>query len=290
MTKPFRDPAPPAMFEPLEPRLLLDGNVVVQVQRGDLVIRGDAGNNEILVEQGASADQFNVTGQDTTTVNGRAGVQVFNSVNDDIRIRMRRGDDIVTIDAVDVPDDLRVNTGAGIDVVTIQNGFQIGDDLNINTRGGDDEVISDTATVNDRTRIRTGRGADNVRLSEATIHGECRIISGGGHDVVMVMASELKDLLLIKTGFGEDQLTVNGSTFRARVKVKQQKQNDTLDILGISQFDGPVLIQQGGGDDLLDVENTTFGDDALANGQWGIDTFTDGGGITGTLDRQSYEL
>ena len=47
MKAPYVDSGRPVMFEQLEPRLLLDGNVQVWEANGDLHVRGDAGNNWI---------------------------------------------------------------------------------------------------------------------------------------------------------------------------------------------------------------------------------------------------
>ena len=60
------------LFEALEPRLLLDGNVVASVVKGSLEITGDIENNDITITQGGTGDEFVVTGNNDTTVNGGA--------------------------------------------------------------------------------------------------------------------------------------------------------------------------------------------------------------------------
>ena len=64
-----------ALFEALEPRLLLAGDVTATVVGGSLYIVGDAAANDIIIDQtGLASDEFMISsGTDVTTINGLPG-------------------------------------------------------------------------------------------------------------------------------------------------------------------------------------------------------------------------
>jgi len=75
-------------IEPLEPRMLMSGDVSVGVVRGSLVIRGDAAANHIAIDQtGLTARQFRITGQDGTKINGQDEL-IISDVKHDVRVRL----------------------------------------------------------------------------------------------------------------------------------------------------------------------------------------------------------
>src|SRR5688500_435761 len=104
-----RDVATSSGVEGLEGRWMLAGDVLVSVVDGDLMIRGDREPNAIVISQAVDGS-YRVAGAVDdddglpTTVNGGTS-EVFAGVDDDVRIRMGRGDDRVEIDGIDVPDD-----------------------------------------------------------------------------------------------------------------------------------------------------------------------------------------
>src|SRR5687767_8356137 len=92
--------------EALERRCMLAGNVTVSVVDGDLMVRGDREPNAIVIAQ-ATDGTYTVAGAVDddglpTTVNGGAS-GVFTRMDDDLRIRMGRGDDRMEIGGIDVP-------------------------------------------------------------------------------------------------------------------------------------------------------------------------------------------
>ena len=62
-------------LEPLEPRLLLSGNVTAEVVSGDLVLTGDGFNNDIEIDQaGLGSGEFRVgSGPNATLINMGVG-------------------------------------------------------------------------------------------------------------------------------------------------------------------------------------------------------------------------
>src|SRR5687768_11420289 len=129
-------------FEPLEPRTLLSGSVTAAVVDGSLVLRGDKGDNALIIEvepaevsaaaPGAAVSVFVRAADETTTINGE-GLVVM-EVTKDLRVSLGGGNDSLRIEAVDLPRDLRIDSGAGDDTVTLdETGVARG--LRLLTRG-----------------------------------------------------------------------------------------------------------------------------------------------------------
>ena len=92
-------------LERLERRLLLSGNVTVEVVDGNLVITGDDQDNSIDIDQaGLPEGQFRILRGDLdTTINGIPGPVTAFNVTKDVKIRMGDGNDEVDIVDVSVP-------------------------------------------------------------------------------------------------------------------------------------------------------------------------------------------
>ena len=82
------------MFETLERRMLLSGNVIAKVVDGVLRIRGDDADNQIRVE--ARADAIHVIGEGQTRVNGQTEASL-GPVTRGARIRGQDGPDALTL-------------------------------------------------------------------------------------------------------------------------------------------------------------------------------------------------
>ncbi len=160
------------------------GNVLVSVHDGNLVVRGDDLANGVRIARGTVAGQIIVTGEDAggtpTTVNGQASVTV-NGVRDDFRIRLRGGDDVLTLDAVFVPRELRVNTGTGNDRVFLTNTF-VSDEVEIKTERGDDTVEISGGTFGDEVKLKLGRGNDTFAVQNARFEKDVEADGGSGFD------------------------------------------------------------------------------------------------------------
>src|ERR1044071_1056075 len=87
-------------FERLENRQMMAGDVTAQIIKGDLVIRGDDFDNGITITAGSVAGTLVVTGVNAggtaTRVNGTAnGAVTLTGFNDDFKINLKGGNDIV---------------------------------------------------------------------------------------------------------------------------------------------------------------------------------------------------
>lgn len=140
--------------EAMESRLLLAGDVIVSASAGDLVIRGDVEDNQVLITQ-PDTNTVRIAGLDETTVNGQEFVDLP-GLSDDLLIRMRQGgEDHVEIQGgLLVPDALHARLGAG--ELLIEGSFapvEIGGDLSVRT-GEDGHVTL-------RNEVETG-GATSI--------------------------------------------------------------------------------------------------------------------------------
>src|SRR5258708_37640092 len=120
--------------EAFESRLLLDGDVSALLSGGDLVIRGDAQDNQIVITQ-LAAGTIRIAGLEQTTVNGQPSVDVQKfSGNLLIQMQQRGDDNVAIMGPFNVPHDLRARLSAGELVIEGSTGaVNIGNNLNVQT-------------------------------------------------------------------------------------------------------------------------------------------------------------
>src|SRR5687767_15924095 len=89
------------------------GNVLVNVQNGNLLIQGDAGDNNIIVVESG------VVGRAGTTVNGERGLFFIDGVTNDVRIDLKGGNDFLRVELLctnfATSNNLVIRMGAGAD-------------------------------------------------------------------------------------------------------------------------------------------------------------------------------
>ena len=193
------------VFEALEPRLLLDGNVTAKVVNGDLRLTGDRHGNGILIERGGTTDTFIVTGQDGTAVNG--GLQaVLTGVTDDIIVDLKGARNDIWLHDLTVPDSLKVKTGSGGDVITMDNVTVTGQ-FTMRTRARDDYVTITDLAVGATARITTGAGDDMVDIERSLFHDRLWAGFGSGADYLEILSSSFSNVLSISMGGQDDYAT-----------------------------------------------------------------------------------
>jgi hypothetical protein len=182
------------------------GNVTVRVDHDrNLIVEGDGADNEIRISP-VAIGVGEVVGIGSTLVNGSDRAS-FRAVDGDFRIRMRGGDDRVSIvdgDGNHVPDDLDIDTGHGDDHVLLQ-GFFVHDDLRIRSGPGDDTIeLSQTVFVQDRSNLHTGSGNDQVLFRPADVA-----------NLLIVFEDDFQ----LRTGSGRDFVSIEGVLFRGGVDI-----------------------------------------------------------------------
>lgn len=158
----------PTMMDNLESRVMLSGNVAVSVVSGNLVVRGDASANSIVLNN-AGKNKVRITGANATTINGAAGPVVMSAVRG-LSLKLGDGNDTLKLDDLNFGRAVLIDMGAGDDVAQIEkNGSNSGkpsqfkassaikmgaggDLLQIGSKGGNRAVFSGKLVLNGGTQ------------------------------------------------------------------------------------------------------------------------------------------
>jgi hypothetical protein len=262
-----------ARFESLEQRQLLAGDVLVNVVRGDLLIRGDAEGNEIAVTAGAEPGAFVVTGLNGTTVHQEGQTPTtevtVTGVRNDVRIGLGDGNDSVSLIDAEVRGSISIHTGAGDDEVTVDQvaargglGIDAGDDNDTVTLGSENDTGATPLGVRDGAlegalrirkgiRVNLGNGNDTLTLENAATHIGIGVNGGLGDDTISASGTS-GSILGILGGDGTDTISLND--VRAR----------------------HAGVHAGAGNDDVTIEDSVFATLGVALGE-GDDTLSIGG-------------
>ena len=216
-------------LESLESRQMLAGQVSVQVDGGNLILKGDADDNSILVS--SALGTIRLDAYDGTELAGDASGTSYdtlipdNALND-VTIKMKRGDDSIVfygVNSFDITGRLTIKMGAGDDDVSIVNITQAG------------------TSIAGSTHINMGSGRDAINIDNVTFIGPLTIKTGAGDDGVIVASAvppvdfvRMHDSVVVKLGSGDDQFTII----------------ETATLVGTNSS---FLVHGGGGDDGLDT-------------------------------------
>jgi hypothetical protein len=263
-----------ARFESLEQRQLLAGDVLVNLVRGNLIIQGDAEDNQIAITAGDEPGSFVVTGLNGTTVhqNGQdpASEVTVTGVRQDVRIGMGEGNDSVSIEAARVRGDLLVRTGAGNDDVSIDE-TGIGGRLAIGTDGGDDSVSLGSAAEEPEPASTAARGED--------LEGALRVRKGihvdlGTENDTLTLDQVASSIGVgVNGGTGDDSISANDAS-GAIFAVLGGDGTDTISLADLRVRHAGV--HAGAGDDDVSIQDSVFSTLGVALGE-GDDTLSIGG-------------
>lgn len=155
--------------EALESRLLLDGDVTAALRGSDLIVGGDAADNQILISQ-PNPGTIRIAGLEGTKVNGKKSVDLPRASGDLTILMEQGGEDRVAIQGpFDVRDALRGNLDAGEFLVEGSDGpVNIGGDLTVSTGDQGHVTIRNEVRVGGDTSIHGGLDA-NVIAGRATL-------------------------------------------------------------------------------------------------------------------------
>src|SRR5215211_1747780 len=185
------------------------GDVQVRLENGNLIIRGDDQNNNIIITESG------ISGRAGTTVNGERHIFIPEGVTNDVEINMKGGDDFVRVELPGtnfaIPHDLELNMGSGNDIIEL---LQV--------------------RVPNETRIDTGNGNDIVFID-------------GVLGVNEFIRSEFAGKFALKTGSGEDLFEFHHTIFRSEVDVKLGSGIDGACNTEDSEFQMPDQVTFNGG-------------------------------------------
>jgi hypothetical protein len=211
-----------AMFETLENRRLLAGDVKATLVGGDLMIRGDDASNGIeirRIDHNTVRVQGVTVADSPTAINGRANGSVQFDVLDDVVCYLYGGaDDRLTVQGLErtqpatVRGDLLVYGGDGRDTIRLNYVSVLGD-ARFSLDDGNDRLTSRYLYVGGDLSIY---GAASARSNDKTIDirgnnyvaGDTEISLGSGNDVVQI-SRFTTNRLDVRLGDGDDELTVD---------------------------------------------------------------------------------
>jgi len=236
----------------------------------DTATLSDVTTSETIVNFAAGHATF--TGSNLTTTVGNLTVTAPASSTSDVT---------VGIETLDVAGSVIINTGASEASVTVSSG-DINFDLAImsfGAAGNNNTVAVSGLTIGAVATITTGQGNDEIDFAESTAD-ILQIFSNAGNDRIDVLLSNFEEsnqiarVAVIISGEGNDGVTIG-----AGVEAQGSVAFDflTVDLLG--------------GDDALNISNTTVGINAFFSGGAGFDTYNDDGSndFQGTYTRILFE-
>ena len=189
-------------FESLESKQMLAGDVMVNVEDGNLAIFGDAESNQIAISSGEQPGVYIIRGLDGTTITSpdgegttTSGLLRVEGVDGNVNIRMGEGDDTVNINDAQFAGNVNIGTGAGEDTVRV--GVRPdgpppgpGDEPTVTVDGENPEpelpLIEPDVAIRGRLRIGTGSENDTVAVDNTNIGRNLAVSSGEGNDIVRV--------------------------------------------------------------------------------------------------------
>ena len=295
-------------FEGLENRLLMAGDVTVELLGQTLYVTGDNEANHVEIA-GDNAGNLVVTGLDGETLTGTTSVPASGVRS--LVVRLNRRADSVSIQNANIPYAITIVGGPGhndISIGTAADPVTVGNDLTIVTGGGDDTIDISDVEVGRNLVLASGYGDDDVRIQDSSIDGALVANLGNGAndleleslDIVRGLAVaagtgvdsiELSDVAVtfdaaISTGFGNDTVTLNGLETR-RLSVATARGADVVTLNNVTA--DAFFAELGRGNDRLEGFGSISLARAMMDGGQGTDTFL-GIALSSTVRNVRFEL
>lgn len=220
-------------FESLERRLVMAGDVTIDLQGSSLIVTGDDVANQVEIA-GDGSGNIVVTGLNGETLTGDTSVP-----RSDVRsivIRLGDGADLASLRRINIKGSITISAGRGQNTVNVGgspgNAVKVGQDLSVLTGGGLDTVNVTSAEVGRTVRVITAQGNDNVVIQNSSIGAGLNVSLGSG----------VNDLALENLDVGRSLVVAAG------VHV------DTIALRNIDIADGVVAIATGAGNDVVELD------------------------------------
>ena len=282
-----------ARLEWLEPRQMLAGDVFVSVVDGNLVVEGDAQNNQVAITAGAEPGSLVIRGLDGTNI-VRAAAEtspptsevVVTGVTGGARIGLGAGDDRLVLASVGFQRGVSIRMGEGNDSVAIglrptpevaaevveppMNGsVRIGGSLEISTGEGNDRVHVDQAGIGGQLNIETGAGNDGVRLGHQPppVAAASTVATDANLEPEIAPVLRVMRATNINLGAGEDELAADAVMAAQGLTVNAGEGSDALHLNHVSSG-GPLTLLGGAGNgaDNIDLAHVRAGTAAILTG------------------------
>jgi hypothetical protein len=271
------------LYERLESRQLLAGDVLAYVIDGDLHVVGDNAANvieilgtgvdgEVLVrpaESGATSkamypvrvgqnselvaldpDSLQPITTSPTLINGSASEQLFTGVRGDVWVVMRDGRDLVAISNIMVHENLIIIGGAGPDGVVLGRFPAIvASDAGIQVVPG-----AGTLGVAGSLQVVLGAGDDRLTGNSVYVVNDVLVDTAEGNDRPEFIGSSARNMSF-STGAGDDRLLLDGDTASGAMTLLLGDGANDVQLVNSTIMHGLGVVC-GGSSDQLRVENT----------------------------------
>lgn len=192
-------------FEQLEPRQMLAGNVSAYTDDGLLFVIGDSSPN--IVKIVGTAHGVEVSGTDTT-INGSQSAVKINGTFRHAFIQMNRGDDIATVQNLNVQKKLKLQGNAGSDELRVSNisAGQFETWLGV----GDDVLEFQGVRTSGDIRVTMGSGNDIFSAENVVAGRQLKILGDAGNDLFAADDLYSKRPFQLDMGNGNDECVFAG--------------------------------------------------------------------------------
>jgi hypothetical protein len=177
------------------------GDVVTSLSGSRLVVTGDGAPDSLAIE--SAAEGVVLVGHGGTLVDGSADRVTVPGVRH-LTVKLKQGDDRLTLTQVSLPDGLDLRLGNNNDDVVL-DGVDAGS-TRVRTGNGYDAVRIYGPSRLDRLRVQTGNGNDLIVLDGPWVPGDLDVDAGPDEDDVAILATEVGDDLDVHMGNGDDFL------------------------------------------------------------------------------------
>jgi hypothetical protein len=284
------------MFESLETRRALAGNITVGVLEGSLIVEGDDAANGVAIVGTENPGEVRVTGTpafdgDVTLLNEQDGPLTF-IVTKNVVIRTFAGNDGVELNKLSVMGNLTIETGEGLDRVSVGSSVTAGaptiawppaDEYvpggaivrTIEPRGWAQpqviyEPLSETAGsvgITGTLSILTAEDSDYVFLGRVTVLKDIALRTADGEDIFIARTSSARHL---DAGMGDakDLANIAHFTTTGRMTLETGFGNDIISVAASHSL-GSAALFAGHGDNHVVIDNSFFSDTLYATS--GID-------------------
>jgi Ca2+-binding RTX toxin-like protein len=177
--------------ESLESRTVLAGNVTAVLQKGNLIVTGDAANNGITITQ-LENGSFEVAGDGTTAINGQSlgTPAVFTGVTKNVKVDMKAGNDNVSLSDVIIPQNLVVDGGKGNDTIALTD-VDVRYNAVLQGGAGNDSITATGVETRATLLVNGGNGSNTINVSES--EGVVLLVNARkGKDTVSKQANDFK--------------------------------------------------------------------------------------------------
>ena len=242
-------------FEGLESRLLMAGDMSVQLLGQTLYVTGDNDANQIEIAED-NAGNLVVTGLDGETFTGTPSVPASGVRS--LVVRLEKGADEVTVRDANIPYAITILGGHGqnhITVGTAADPVSVGNDLTIVTTGGHDTIEIANVDVGRNIVVLSGHGDDDVLVEDSSVSGSLSANLGNGANDLELDGVNIARGVAVSTGTSNDSIQLNDVDVGLDASIATDRGADTLTVNGLAVR--RLAVSTGQGADDVTLANVT---------------------------------